>query len=37
LDDERQIKQQQSIYPLGKKITVRYDPQNPADSEYKGY
>lgn len=37
LDDERQVEQQQRIYPIGKKITVRYDPQNPADSEYKGY
>jgi hypothetical protein len=37
LDDARQIEQQQRIYPLGKKIIVRYDPQNPADSEYKGF
>jgi len=37
LDDERQVEQQQRIYPIGKKITVRYDPQNPTDSEYKGF
>lgn len=37
LDDERQVEQQQRIYPIGKKITVRFDPQNPADSEYKGF
>lgn len=37
VDELRQVEQQQRNYPLGKKITVRYDPQNPADSEYKGF
>lgn len=37
VDELWQVEQQQRSYPLGKKITVRYDPQNPTDSEYKGF
>lgn len=35
LDDDRAINRKLRLYPKGKKVRIKYDPNNPYDSEFK--